>query len=286
MADLTLYRLTTEARERFESSGLSAREVARWLGTSPTQLYRLLDPTNYAKSLKQLLALLYLLGAEVEVEVRDRECRRARIEKQHAASLDGRIELRTATSSRALNQPWSPGLYEVLVTTRIQQLIGELSGLDLAVEVSDLANAESADRVSRHIAQLVARAIEALPESQRAEGATRIAAELLGELERHVDPRLGLVSERPLEPGQVLQSILQRRPDGSPELRERPLTPLLDTTVLTNAPGEPAVAHEIRAEIPSADAIDVLMAFIRWSGIRAWWRSFDVIAKPESRCGY
>jgi hypothetical protein len=77
MADLTLYRLTTEARERFESSGLSAREVARWLGTSPTQLYRLLDPTNYAKSLKQLLALLYLLGVEVEVEVRDRTRRRA-----------------------------------------------------------------------------------------------------------------------------------------------------------------------------------------------------------------
>lgn len=77
MADLTLYRLTTEARERFESSGLSAREVARWLGTSPTQLYRLLDPTNYAKSLKQLLSLLYMLGAEVEVEVRDRSRRRA-----------------------------------------------------------------------------------------------------------------------------------------------------------------------------------------------------------------
>lgn len=77
MAELTLYQLTTEALERFDASGLSAREVARWLGTSPTQLYRLLDPTNYAKSLKQLLSLLYLLGAEVEVEVRDRSRRRA-----------------------------------------------------------------------------------------------------------------------------------------------------------------------------------------------------------------
>lgn len=77
MADLTLYRLTTEARERFVSSGLSAREVARWLGTSPTQLYRLFDVTNRSKSLKQLLSLLYVLGAEVEVEVRDRSRRRA-----------------------------------------------------------------------------------------------------------------------------------------------------------------------------------------------------------------
>lgn len=36
MADLTLYRLTQEARCRLDSSGLSTREVARSLGTSPT----------------------------------------------------------------------------------------------------------------------------------------------------------------------------------------------------------------------------------------------------------
>lgn len=77
MAELAMYRLTQEARERFEASGLSAREVARWLGTSPTQLYRLLEPTNYSKSLKQLLSLLYLLGAEVELAVKDRPRRRA-----------------------------------------------------------------------------------------------------------------------------------------------------------------------------------------------------------------
>lgn len=75
MADLTLYRLTQEARARFEASGLSAREVARSLGTSPTQLYRLLDPTNYTKSVRQLLSLLYVLGCDVDVEVTDRRPR-------------------------------------------------------------------------------------------------------------------------------------------------------------------------------------------------------------------
>lgn len=69
MAELALYRLTAEAREKFEQSPLSAREVARRLGTSPTQLYRLLDPSNYTKSLKQMVALLYVLGYEVDVEL-------------------------------------------------------------------------------------------------------------------------------------------------------------------------------------------------------------------------
>jgi hypothetical protein len=77
MADLTLYLLTQEARSRLDSSGLSTREVARSLGTSPTQLYRLIDPTNYTKSLRQLMALLYLLGCDVDVEVKDRPRRAA-----------------------------------------------------------------------------------------------------------------------------------------------------------------------------------------------------------------
>lgn len=72
LADMTLYRLTTDARARFDESPFSAREVARRLGTSPAQLYRLLDPTNYSKSIRQLLSLLYVLGLEVDVEVRDR----------------------------------------------------------------------------------------------------------------------------------------------------------------------------------------------------------------------
>jgi len=72
MADLALYQLTTEARSKFDASPLSAREVARRLATSPSQLYRLLDPINYSKSVRQLLSLLYVLGYEIEVGVKDR----------------------------------------------------------------------------------------------------------------------------------------------------------------------------------------------------------------------
>lgn len=72
LAELTLYRLTLEAQARLEQSGMSVRQVARSLGTSPAQLYRLLDPTNSAKSLKQMIALLHILGAEVSFKVRSR----------------------------------------------------------------------------------------------------------------------------------------------------------------------------------------------------------------------
>jgi superfamily II DNA or RNA helicase len=82
------------------------------------------------------------------------------------------------------------------------------------------------------------------------------------------DEKGDLRADEPVDPGRVLVALLERLPDGRPQEMERPLTPLLDTTVFTNAPGEPAVGHELRGEVPSADAIDAVIAFVRWSGVR------------------
>lgn len=73
LAEISLYLLTVEAKKRFEVSPLSAREVARRLGTSPAQLYRLLDTTNYSKSMQQLVSLLVVLGYDVEFKVKERQ---------------------------------------------------------------------------------------------------------------------------------------------------------------------------------------------------------------------
>ncbi len=73
--------------------------------------------------------------------------------------------------------------------------------------------------------------------------------------------------DRLVAPVTVLQAILQRQPDGSARSVPEPLTPLLDTTLLTNAPGEPNLWSQLLRESQSSDAIDVLMAFIRKSGI-------------------
>jgi len=70
MRDLLLYNLTVEALERIEASPLSKREIIRRLGTSPAQFYRLIDTTNYRKSVDKMLALLQVLDCEVEVIVR------------------------------------------------------------------------------------------------------------------------------------------------------------------------------------------------------------------------
>lgn len=72
LRDLLLYKLTVEASHRVEESGLSRRELARRLGTSAAQLYRLLDTTNTSKSIDQLVALLQVLDCHVDLVVTDK----------------------------------------------------------------------------------------------------------------------------------------------------------------------------------------------------------------------
>ncbi len=47
-------------------------QIMRRLGTSAAQLYRLLDQTNYRKSVDQVLALLQVLNCEVDLVVRSK----------------------------------------------------------------------------------------------------------------------------------------------------------------------------------------------------------------------
>jgi hypothetical protein len=70
LRDVLLYSLTLEAQKRVAASPLSRRELIRRLGTSATQFYRLLDQTNYRKSVDQLVSLLQILDCEVRLVVR------------------------------------------------------------------------------------------------------------------------------------------------------------------------------------------------------------------------
>ena len=67
--------MTLEAQRQLQQTSLSKREIIRRLETSPAQFYRLIDQTNYSKSIDKVLALLQVLGCDVEMVVRshDRE---------------------------------------------------------------------------------------------------------------------------------------------------------------------------------------------------------------------
>jgi superfamily II DNA or RNA helicase/HKD family nuclease len=158
-----------------------------------------------------------------------------------------------------------PGLYESLVTELLQERLSH-APTDGTPDVIPLRNAEAADRLALHIATLVERAVLAWPENDRAQLGAEMVSALVAHLTELTNAAVPL-SERPAIPASLLRAIRGRRPDGSLADIEEPLIPLLDTTLLTNAPGEPRVGHQILTEIASADRIDVVMAFIRRTGI-------------------
>jgi superfamily II DNA or RNA helicase/HKD family nuclease len=158
------------------------------------------------------------------------------------------------------------GLYEVLLT---EALHARLARLDAGrhPQERDLRAAEAADRLALHLGRVLRRVLDDLDERNRVAVGVEVIRSLISRLDELVTGA-DAASDAPVAPGRVLEAILGERPDGSPESIGRPLIPLLDTTLLTNAPGEPRVGNQLAAEIHSADRIDVVMAFIRRSGIR------------------
>lgn len=157
------------------------------------------------------------------------------------------------------------GLYEVLITEALDAELREL-GDRLEPRRTHLRAAEAADRVALHLSRVLQRAVAAAPDDERVAVGIALARRLIDEIHASI-AAADVEPERPIAPGAVLRAVAARRPDGRPESIPEPLIPLLDTTLLTNAPGEPRVGHQVVTEIRSADRIDLVMAFIRRSGI-------------------
>ena len=161
----------------------------------------------------------------------------------------------------------SPGAYDAVVTHALAEA---LDGSELAAALEDVDSAEAADRYSRLVADVVARAVASLPSSSRVERGAELTNHLIGELGKVLSSSMSagqVVSEEPSP--RVLTSLTPPVPSGDPAPVPSPKTGLSQTALLTNAPGEPTLLRQLESELESADSVDILGAFIRHSGIRA-----------------
>jgi superfamily II DNA or RNA helicase/HKD family nuclease len=149
-----------------------------------------------------------------------------------------------------------PGLYESLITTHLQH---QLEGV--AASETTTAQVDPADQthvLARHLASAIQRRLSAERDPERKLAVANGLMHAISEAEpTFLDPLRQLHTVRPMPgPGQV------------PRYGLRPRTPLNDAALLTNAHGEPSLAAELKAEIESADSIDLLCAFVMWRGVR------------------
>ena len=157
-----------------------------------------------------------------------------------------------------------PGAYESVITQQLLHLLKQLP--DPATSSRPIEPADLPDRLALLVNGLVRRALADFSDEERASAGPEIVRAITQLLMQHSPAIVG--DDLLITPPALLRSIGRPMPDGTWNHAPSPLTPLLDTTLLTGARGEPTLLAQLTSEIPSADSIDVLVAFIRQTGIR------------------
>ncbi len=165
------------------------------------------------------------------------------------------------------------GLYESLLTEQLQQQLR--AGQGLASDIVQVDAAELPVVVSRHLAPLIQKTLSRVREpADRLDLLRRILAVLATYDPPGDDPV-------PTDGGEMQQllSVSREVTTGgiAPVTLRRPVTPLGEAALLTNARGEPTLAAELRAELDSVDGVDLLCAFVKWQGVRLLTEQFNTL---------
>ncbi|MFC8896852.1 DUF3427 domain-containing protein [Streptomyces cinereoruber] len=159
------------------------------------------------------------------------------------------------------------GLYEQLVTLRLEAQLKTLSDRGWHA-IDEVVGPESSPRVlAKHVADTVRRILERLPATDHVHAANHIL-ESMNTIEGARE-WIELVAEGPRQ----LLAVAEQEAKGV--YRIRPATPLAETALLTNAPEDPSLGFELRAELATADRVDLLCAFVKWHGLRVIEQSLE-----------
>ncbi|MER6030401.1 DUF3427 domain-containing protein [Streptomyces sp. NPDC001851] len=156
-----------------------------------------------------------------------------------------------------------PGAYEKLVTQDLRDRIAGLEAAGWKAVDAEVSEESTPHVLARHIGEAVARRLGQLPRDKQVTAANRIMQSLAASApdpdEDEID---GTIADGPRQ----LLALAEREAPGVYAIR--PLTPLSETALITNAPDDPNLGAELRAELATADRVDLLCAFVKWHGIR------------------
>lgn len=163
------------------------------------------------------------------------------------------------------------GLYEQVINQIISTKIKDLSDKKY-IDITKIDDAESSIVLAQYMYNVMEKALNYL-QNHKDDEVTKIRKQIdicnkiIGLLE--VDTQQESVSEFKIsDEAEVLLSIVDKINVIKDKKIIRPVTPLSESTLFTGTKNEPSIGSEIKKEIVSADSIDMLVSFIKWSGIR------------------
>lgn len=158
-----------------------------------------------------------------------------------------------------MSVPLPDGLYESVITPRLQRRLDATTGSRV---IAGLDPTLAPEVLGRHVGDAVRRHLESVDPTERLE----VAKRLLDALDSEGDDLAG---------GSLLQAVY---PTGKAAPR-RPSTPLSEGALLTNARDEPGLGNELALEMESADEVDLLCAFVKFTGVTVLAPQFELLAE-------
>ncbi|WP_193163765.1 DEAD/DEAH box helicase [Microbulbifer hainanensis] len=149
------------------------------------------------------------------------------------------------------------GLYEKVID---DVLASELEGLSKYVQRESLDPADSHIILAQHLGNLIANVLRRLPSQNRLQNQRELVNQIVTVLSQ---------KDKNLEQGASLPEKLERLMAVADDAKfaVRPETPLSETSLLTGTRIDPSLLSQLKQELATADRVDILCSFIKWSGI-------------------
>lgn len=162
----------------------------------------------------------------------------------------------------------TPGIYEALIDEYLRD------ALALRPELRTVFGKIDPEEQPAKYASFVAKVLEqALREESDPDRRLALCNHILGHVasepgQGHLDKHRLIQEQKPI--------LLEITPphygkSGIP----RPHTSLTESSLFTGSPQEPQLGHELLEEMRSADGVDILVSFIKWSGLRLLMPAFE-----------
>ena len=161
-----------------------------------------------------------------------------------------------------------PGLYDALVSERIAEELEDVA--EELRKLQALDSGDSAEHFARHLQPVLLKALRAASKGKtkprRCRGsATDLANRILETAANTVPDAFSAGSRLTSEDRRLAAVGYGRLPDGTVAFPMEPEISVAQSALLVNARDQPRIGTEVARELDSADRVDLLCAFIKWT---------------------
>ena len=157
------------------------------------------------------------------------------------------------------------GIYEQIISDKVNEELEKRKD-EIDIKTEEIEREEAKEVLSKHLGDVAKKSLEFI-KNLDIEKQIDICNNIISYLSKEVgdeDIKINNIHKK----GEILLSIDEKKNNSNLKNKVRPLTPISQSFLFTNSNNEPDLVSELKREILTSDKIDIIVSFIRWTGIR------------------